>query len=209
MAAEGGILVDPAVCRVKFEREIANFRRFAREYHAKGWWLIEAAFPTVFIIMAAPQLKPPAAIFGALFDFTNFDLWAPSLRLVDPFTRVPYKTRELPTTLKRKGPVTPEIAAKAQADGIDPSQIVVEQQMMQSHGPDQIPFLCLPGVREYHEHPAHTGDSWLLRRGTGEGGLIFLLEQLHRYGVAPIAGFQAQIALAWPQMTLAQKEIPV
>ena len=24
------------------------------------------------------------------------------------------------------------------------------------------PFLCLRGIREYHDHPQHTGDEWLL-----------------------------------------------
>jgi hypothetical protein len=26
------------------------------------------------------------------------------------------------------------------------------------------PFLCLRGIREYHEHPQHSGDEWLLYR---------------------------------------------
>jgi hypothetical protein len=59
-----------------------------------------------------------------------------------------------------------------------------------AHGPDEVPFVCLPGIREYHAHPAHSGDSWLLHRGQVEGTLNFILDVLHRYGAAPIRGFQ-------------------
>lgn len=60
------------------------------------------------------------------------------------------------------------------------------QAMMQAFSDDQIPFLCLAGVREYHNNPGHTGDSWFLHRGTGAGTLNFLLEQLYKYGVRPM-----------------------
>ena len=66
----------------------------------------------------------------------------------------------------------------------------LEQALLISHGPDELPFLCLPGVREYHVHPAHTGDDWLLHRDRGEGTLYFLLEKLARYGLEPIQQFQ-------------------
>jgi len=29
-----------------------------------------------------------------------------------------------------------------------------------AHPRTQRPFLCIPGVREYHEHSSHIGDSW-------------------------------------------------
>jgi hypothetical protein len=58
--------------------------------------------------------------------------------------------------------------------------------MIQAHGPDEVPFLCLPGVRQYHDNPAHTGDSWLLHRRSGEGSLHFLVEQIWKYGVNPV-----------------------
>lgn len=202
-----GRLVDPSVSRAKFEREVTHVRRREAEYHARGIWLVETSFPTVFVVMAAPQLRPPAVVFGALLDFSNYDLWPASVRLVDPFTRVPYKASELPTHLKRRVPPPPEALAQAQAQGIDPAQVVGQQAMMQWHGPDEIPFLCLPGVREYHEHPGHTGDSWLLRRGTGEGGLMFLLEQFHKYGIAPLAGYQIPPVI-FQQMILANGELP-
>jgi hypothetical protein len=156
--------------------------------------------------MATPKVKPPAVVFGALFNFRNYDLWPPSLRLVNPFTRVPYTAAELPTPLPRRAGGQPQPAPEAPL-GSQPAAVqVVVQSIMQAYKPEDIPFACLPGVREYHQNPAHTGDSWLLRRGSGEGGLIFLLEQLHKYGVEPLVGFQVTILIK--EAVLVQQDVP-
>ena len=52
------------------------------------------------------------------------------------------------------------------------------------------PFICIPGIREYHNHPAHTGDSWLLHRRDGEGTLGFIVDKLYEYGISGIACYQ-------------------
>ncbi len=67
------------------------------------------------------------------------------------------------------------------------------EQLMQGYGPDDIPFLCIAGVREYHEHPAHTGDSWQLHRAQGAGRLVRLLDVISRYGVQSIAGYAVSL----------------
>lgn len=171
-------LVDPAVSLAKFERELASYRKQEGVYLSRGWWLLKTEFPTVFAVFGLPQLNPPGIAFGATIDFTNFDLWPPSVRLVNPFTRQPYKCRELPTPLPRLMPA---------GETRDPS--TPPQALMQAYGPDDIPFLCLPGVREYHDHPAHSDDPWLLHRTRGEGTLLFIMEQLHQYGAQSIKGY--------------------
>jgi hypothetical protein len=172
--------VDPRVSQAKFDREIAQYRALAQEHSRRGWWLIDAEFPKVFVVFATPKLKPPAVVFGAMLDFTDYDFQPPSVRLVDPFTREPYKARELPSVLRRIVPAVPQVGGFIMA---------ADQQLMQAAQPDEIPFLCLPGVREYHDHPAHTGDSWLLHRGGTEGSLHFILDVLYRYGVQPISEY--------------------
>ncbi len=64
---------------------------------------------------------------------------------------------------------------------------------MQAYGPDDIPFLCVAGVREYHEHPAHSGDQWELYRSSGGGRLIRLLEIVSKYGLDPVVGLNVQM----------------
>lgn len=195
-------LVDPTVSKRKFEREVENYRRIEGDYILRGVWMVKASWPEVFVVFGAPHLKPPAVVFGAVVDFANYDFWAPSVRLVDPFTREPYKWKDLPSKLPRMipGAFPQEIAQ--QIGGLDPhaaalwtAQNSAHQPLMQGQ-PDEIPFLCIPGVREYHEHPAHTGDSWLLHRGAGEGTLFFILDQLWKYGVQGVASYNCQLAIS-------------
>jgi len=175
-------VVDPVVSQEKFDAELAAYRLLARKHQERGWWLLEAEFPQILVALLTSRLAPPAVVCGVLFDFTNYDLEPPSVRLVDPFTRRPYLNKELPTALLRQQVV--------QAPGM-PQGIQVQQvtPLMQAHGPDEIPFLCIAGVREYHEHPAHTGDSWLSHRGRGEGTLYSILSAIYQYGVQPIADY--------------------
>jgi hypothetical protein len=177
-------VVDPAVSREKFDHQVAEFRRGAELHRRRGWWLLEAEFPTVLVAMAAPQVRPPAVVCGVRLDFTNYDLEPPSVVLVDPFTSEPYRAASLPTVLPR----TRATQVQVPNGPVFESTEVVP--LMQAHGPEEIPFLCIPGVREYHSNPAHTGDSWLAHRGQGEGTLFSILNTIHTYGVQTIAGYQ-------------------
>lgn len=186
--AEAEQLTDPSVSRSKFEREVADFKENQGYHHRRGWLLIEAAFPKVFVIFAKPELRPQAILFGVEIDFTNYDLWPPSVTLVDPFTREPYTNETLPAGVEFPHRV-----------GDNPGQF---QNFLQgSELPGGRPFICMPGTREYHQHPAHTGDSWLLHRGRGEGTLYFLLSKLFEYGVQPVAGwnFNLNVQIGPPQ----------
>lgn len=164
------LLVEPSVSRRKFEREVAKYRDQRAHFEERGVWLIEAEYPQIFFVFGSPRLSPAPILFGALLDFSNFDLWPPSVRLVNPFTRESYRWKQLLPAQRLPHVVNGQL-----------------QTLLQGGQPDDIPFLCLPGVREYHEHPAHTGDSWLLYRAAGERGLLFIIEQLHKYGVTTAA----------------------
>ena len=178
-------LVDPVVTKAKFDREIARFRENADDHARNGCWLAKAEYPKALVIFGTPRLKPPVVAFGAAFDFTNYDLWPPSVRLVDPFTQVPYKARELPTPLPRRL----QGAGEQPAPGVE----VAIARLAQWYGLDDLPFICLPGVREYHDHPGHSGDSWLLRRGTDEGTLHSLVTHLYHYGTEYLSAFHLGI----------------
>lgn len=185
------LLVDPEVSRAKFGRELARYRELEDTYIRRGWWMLGAEFPEVFVVFATARVKPPSVVFGAILNFTNYDFWPPSVKVVDPFTRIPYLAKDVPVQLKRRVPAAPEVVAQFAARGMIVQH--QEQAMMQAHDSNDVPFLCLPGVREYHDHPGHSGDPWLLHRSRGEGTLHFVLEQLSRYGVEPIRGYQLGI----------------
>ncbi|MBB5801247.1 hypothetical protein F4560_001015 [Saccharothrix ecbatanensis] len=171
--------VDPEVSRRKFDRQVADYRALERDYQAKGWFLVDATFPEVFVVMAARQISPPALVTGVLIDYTNYDVRPPSVRLADPFTREPYRTGQLPTTLMQS-------TGKIHSPSPGGPPVMEVQELMQGYSPDSLPFLCLPGVREYHDHPGHSGNAWELHRATGAGALVRLLDVIHTYGVAPL-----------------------
>jgi len=188
------VLVDPVISRAKFDRELADYATISKDQRRLGWWILSAEFPEVFVVFAAPQLRPSPVVFGARIDFTNYDLWPPSVKIVNPFTGIPYRYRELSPTLTfmRRIPTS----APVQVPGLGVMEGYAEQPLLIAHGPDEIPFFCIPGVREYHNHPAHTGDSWFLHRQLGEGKLFFLLEKLYRYGVEPLKAYQFGLQIA-------------
>lgn len=197
------MLADPAVSRAKFEREIAAFRALEDEYRRRGWLLIEAEFPTAFFILTAAHVTPAPVVFGVEFDFCDYDLVPLGVTLVNPFTREPYLARELPSLLPRLvqpsgAPVKrEELVALIQANGgsLPDGLSYLSQSLMIAHDPDQVPLLCLAGVRAYHEHPAHTGDAWFLHRQRGAGRLGTLLEHLHRFGARTVVGYNVQVRL--------------
>lgn len=203
---EGGQVVDPAVSRAKFDLEVADFRAMAADYAARGWFLLEAEFPEILVLLAAPQIKPSPIVTGVLLDYADYDVRPPSLRLVDPFSRQPYAAAELPTQLLREIEMdAPQIMGLP--PGMAPARMVQQQPLMQPYpdGPDP-PFLCLAGVREYHDHPAHSGDRWELHRAAGAGKLVRLLEVIDTYGIRPLNGYQVNLV---PQIAgLTQAQVP-
>jgi hypothetical protein len=175
--------VDPEVSRRKFNAEVENLHQQRDNYVKRGIWILKEEFPTILVAFAKP-LKPAAVVFGALLDFTDYDLRPPSVTLVDPFTSRPLQTPEMMVTFARLVPPA------------GPNMPPAITQLLQSHS-DNRPFICLPGIREYHEHPAHTGDSWLLHRGSPEGTLHFLLEKLHHYGTAGILNYGMNLSIGF------------
>ena len=220
-AASEPQFVDPAVSRRKFDREIAEFRSQAAQYGRRGWFLVDAEFPHALVVLATAKTQLISILCGVRFDYSNYDAAPPSVRLVHPLTREPYMWSQVPTRLPRMPSppnagqavpqaLPPELAqalaqgrvqglppevAQALAQGGPQAPVVVQPQpLLQAHGDDDIPFLCIAGVREYHEHPAHTGDPWESHRTAGAGRLIRLVEVISKYGLETIDGFEVQFA---------------
>lgn len=211
-------LVDPVVVRAKFDRQVADYRRMEREYLKRGWLMVRAEFPEVVVLFAAPHLNPPGVLFGVVIDFTNYDLWAPSVRFVEPFTLEPLPAHQAPAVLKRAAPPMQDAADAATpggqpADANSPSgaegrpfiqgfppgmQVIFQapplQNLVQGH-PGGLPFLCMAGIREYHDHPFHSDDPWLVHRDTGVGTLQHILDVIHRHGVLTLKQWNYQISM--------------
>lgn len=184
-------VVDPEVSRAKFDREVAAYRKLEATYRKRGWLLLDAAFPEIFVVFAATKIRPAPIVAGVVVDFTDYDLQPPSVRFVDPFTREKLLASNVHFQMLRRPPM-PGIPPDAMAALMQQGALQVSN-MIQANRADDYPFICLPGVREYHDNPAHTGDSWLLHRGSGEGSLVFILEKIWMYGVDPLSAYNIQI----------------
>jgi hypothetical protein len=171
--------VDETVTRRKFEAEWAQFEAIADDYRREGVLLLEKTYPNLYFAFVASYLSPQAIVFAVRINFINFDVWAPSVQFVDALTLQPVLVPQLHTQLVRN---------LGREGDIQPQQLVQAQR-------DQIPFICFAGVREYHNHPRHKDDPWLMHRGSGEGRLCFLLDNLARYGTSAIRGYSLQLQI--------------
>lgn len=177
----GEQVVDPIVSQEKFNRELDAFKAIADFNRHRGVLLLNAQFPNVILAFNAYRVRPLVTVFAVRLNFINYDLEPPSVTFIDPLTERDLTANELNCDLLRN-------ISKSNAIDSVPNNSIQLLNLIQSHPPANIPFVCLPGVREYHSHPAHTNDLWLNRRGKGEGSLGFIIDQLHKFGTEPING---------------------
>lgn len=184
--------VDPGVSTRKFDRELQRLREQRSSLEARGIFVIGApTYPiiefacvarrplqvAVQVTQSGPIVLPAGAIpvamaavpalsaraFKARFDLTDYDLRAPSLEFRDLWSDdlLSYDTmfRALEYQKDRQAHLV----------------------LLGDHPTTHKPFLCLRGFREYHEHPQHSGDDWLLYRN--ELGLFTAVMSLWRVGI--------------------------
>lgn len=171
-------VVDPEVTKIKFDSEVSKFKDVEKMYRAKGIICTKILFPDIFFIFAIPKLVPPMIAFSVRINFTNYDFEPPSVVFINPFTEELVRRDQVPISfiqVNKNMPLQP----------ID---------LLQGNG-NMVPFFCIPGVREYHNHVAHSGDSWFLYRTRGEGSLIFIIEQLYNNSIGITKTYQAVLNL--------------
>lgn len=179
-------VIDLAISKAKFDQEVEQFLDGAEIHRKRGIIVLDYAFPDIKLAFCAPQIIPTPIVFAVNINYTNYDMEPLSVKFIDPFTFRLISVPELRHQFGRRGPV---VNGKGQ---IQPLALGL---------PDGTPFICLPGIREYHNHPDHSNDPWLTHRGKGgEGTLGFIIEKLHQYGIASLNGYLLQITI--PQIPL-------
>jgi hypothetical protein len=167
----------------KLAKELADWDLNADSYRRRGWLMLERGETSVTIAFLAP-LPLAVAVVPMIaacvrFDYSNYDLWPPSLTFIDPFTREP----------------TQPFLDALHAGGDGPRNAIPGL-----HPTTGRPFLCLPGVREYHAHPQHSGDDWLLHRTAGEGRLAVLSTHIWQWMVRTVIGLRVLIQTVPPEL---------
>lgn len=188
-------VVDPAVSQAKFDAEVARFEAHRAAYAKRGWWLLAAEFPLVEMAFVATNIRPAIVALVARFDFTDYDIKPLSVTFIDPFSGAELPAEQLVSRMKRLDPAFPApMAAQVMAMG----QVPPFQDLIQAY-PGQPGFLCMPGVRQYHDHAAHSGDPWELHRASGEGSMLNIAEKIWQYGSNPINRLGFELAPSFQQ----------
>lgn len=168
------LLVPRDVSQAKLDEELELWQMNRDLYRRRGWFLLSASdleVEVAFVALVSLGDKPLPAVTAAIrLTYDNYDLWPPALTFID------VRTGE---------PSYPVVPALDRVDG-DVRNVLLEH-------PNGGPFLCIPGLREYHSHPQHSGDDWLLHRSAGTGRLAVVCERVWRRMVRNVIGLTVQV----------------
>lgn len=167
--------VDPEVTKRKFEKEIREFKRLEQEYRNKGVISYKTTPNSVSLLFGIPHLKPQPIAFAVNIEYTNWDVEPPSIKFIDPFTDRVLQREEISIDFY-------QVKANTQIIMLPNGKLSVPNLLQGSN--NITPFFCIPGVKEYHDHAAHSGDSWMLYRKQGEGKLCVLIDQLYSHSIS-------------------------
>lgn len=145
--------MDPAVSMRKFDRELRAVREDGGVTGVERWELPTSTWPEFAVVFTHPLTKRRV---GFQFQFDDWDEVPPSLSLFDP-----EGGGELPWEKWPKGGWS----------------------VGNPHPVTGKPFLCLPGIREYHTHHSHLKDLWenyLAKDSYGAGYIIHRVWQRFR-----------------------------
>lgn len=144
-------VIDPEVSQRKFARALELIDGGAADFVASAnWEVVGRDYPVIEVVWKHPRSGRRV---GFRFSFDEWDAQAPSLELFDPDTRALLPWERWPKNGWAVGDVHP-ITKK--------------------------PFLCLPGIREYHDHSSHFGDSWAALRGRDTYAIVYLLHRVQQ-----------------------------
>jgi len=170
-------LVPQDITRAKFQEQLDRWHANADAYARRGWLLLTTGDLSVDIgflqNVAMGGRTIPVMTTCVRLDYWNFDLWPPSLTFLDPVTR---------------HPAPPPVRAPDRVSATEVRDALIDQ-----HPETLQPFLCLPGIREYHSHPQHSGDDWLLHRHLREGDLAVVCERIWRRMARNVLGMSVAI----------------
>jgi putative metal binding uncharacterized protein len=194
------VLVDPVISRQKLRKDFDLWQNNT-PHRERGWVLLhydEKELRVELAFLGRVSLNTgsaplPVVVSAVRLTYENYDLWAPSLTFIDPFSRLPSK---------------PHVRAVQSATS-GPRDVLID-----AHPETKLPFLCIPGIREYHSHPQHTGDEWLLHRSAGEGSIATICDRIWRYMARNVMGLTVhmQALPLWPlraqlNITIAQGDL--
>lgn len=177
MARPLPVLVDPKISRAKLQREIQAWKTNEADYRQRGWLLLRHEDLTVELgflgRIPLGNTQVPILLPAVRLDYENYDLWPPSFTFIDVFSR----------------------------EASEP--LLAQALIMSETGPRNVllrngegkAFLCVPGTREFHDHPQHSGEPWALFRSRKMGSIAVIAERVSQSMTETIQGIGMQPVL--------------
>ncbi|MBI1183585.1 hypothetical protein GC194_04905 [bacterium] len=194
--------VPESISRAKFNEAIGDFKKLTDRYSEKGVFLVKEEFPFAEFLFCSVQLTMPIIVYRIRFGFENYDIEPISVSFRQPVSGEPLLFSQVAFGIHLKIPeVNLDELLRQQGINVDsikmgqlPALMIQGPGIIQGVKGNEPPFLCLQGVREYHNFPAHSGDSWFVHRGKGIGTLGYLLEKISSNGSELVAniGFKLE-----------------
>lgn len=146
--------MDPDVSKFKYAQEVSIIHNGASAYSTgAGWELGQMNYPLFEVVFTHPTTKRKV---GFRFNVESWDFLPPSLSLFDPESKAELPWEQWPKNVWSVGHPHP-VTGK--------------------------PFLCLPGIREYHTHSSHLNDSWENLRSRESYSLRYIIHRVQsRFG---------------------------
>ena len=143
--------MDQAVSLRKFESEVRSLEVEAADFAAaKGWRIVAASYPVLSVVLRHSGSDREIEF---RFACDDWDGQPPSLTLHDPEDGRELTWEEWP----KDGWVVHEL-----------------------HPSTGKPFLCLPGIREYHTHNSHLNDRWDGYRLRGSYRILSIIDRVQQ-----------------------------
>lgn len=192
MANAETVLVDPEISRAKLQREVDAWRANEADYRGRGWLLVRHDDLTVELAflgripLGAAQV--PIILPTIRLEYENYDLWPPSMTFIDIFTG---------------DSGDPQLSQAFLVTETGPRNILLRNA-------DGKAFLCVPGTREFHDHPQHTGEPWALFRSRKMGALAVVAERVWQSMTQTIQGigFQPILGQGLPPQVVQVQQLP-
>lgn len=164
--------VDREVSRAKFAAEVENLQRQRELLEARGCYVLHVNAPHIDVLLV--PTAPARFLIPQMFQRQRYRFRRAQFHDVHSITAMPIALR---IALEDYDIVAPSVSFRVPGNWNEllpneraPAGFMIDvarrrtRVVQPNHPRTGRPFLCLRGVREYHSHPQHDGDDWLLVR---------------------------------------------
>lgn len=168
------ILVDQAVAKKYFDKEVDFFKQHQDISESRGWKVERIYFPFFEISFLLPTNRGDLKYLTLRFNLMNFNILPMSVEVIYPDKFI-------------LGPNSVIIGATDKI--IRKIQITPGKNVLLIHHKTKKPFICMKGIYEYHIHSQHEKTYWDVFRYSDFGSLFYFVNAIWEGSTKKVRGF--------------------